>query len=123
MPDPKNARCYSQWAYDEEHNVHVLVLQLSARKVLGKQVFDRLPVTDAVRPAVDVANLPIRGDPERVINGRQQVLRRHRLLLGVGGVSVTAPVDLTATDAAAGQQHRLASAPVVPAPVGINPRG
>src|SRR5262249_59692000 len=73
---------------------------------------DRPAVDDAVGPAVAVVDLSVRRQPQGVVNRGEEVLRRYRVVLDVGGAGVAGAVDLSAADAAAGEQGGLTRAPV-----------
>src|SRR5262249_2085269 len=55
-------------------------------------------------------------------NRGEEVLRRYRVVLDVGGAGVAGAVDLSAADAAAGEQGGLTRAPVVAAAVLVDRR-
>src|SRR5262249_51720835 len=69
----------------------------------------------APRPALLVADLGLFGDAQRVFDSGQQVFRRDRIVFDECRDLVRRAIDLTAPDAAAGQQGRLAIAPMVAA--------
>jgi hypothetical protein len=68
-----------------------------------------------MRSPFSIMDLPSGINPQGVIDRRQQVLRGDRILLRKRGDLVAAAVDLSAVDAAASQQRRLAWPPMFPA--------
>src|SRR5262245_15494614 len=66
----------------------------------SEEGLDRPAVNGAVGPAVAVVDFGVRGDAERGIDRRQEIFRRHRVVLDVGGLLVGGAVDLAAADAA-----------------------
>src|SRR5262249_14016743 len=86
-----------------------------SRLTSPEQRLDWRALGDAVGPAVAVADFGVRRDAERGIVGGEDVLRRHRVVLDVGGLLGGGAVDLPPAVAAAGQKRRLAHAPVVAA--------
>src|SRR5207237_7703289 len=84
---------------------------------LSGQTGDRLAPAQRRRPALGVMNLYVEGHAQAVEDRGRQVVGTDRRLGGVGGPGVGAAVNLAAADAASGQQHRLAEAPVVAAAV------
>src|SRR5262245_41861439 len=66
-------------------------------------------------PALAVMDFQFRREAEGVINGGQPVWRRCRVVFRIRGYLVAAAIELSAANAAAGQERGLASTPVVAA--------
>src|SRR5262249_8104644 len=77
---------------------------------LGNHRRHWLPVAAAIGAAVAVAPLGAGRQAEGLIDRRQEVGRGYRAVLDIGRLSVAGAVDLSATDASAGEQRRLAGA-------------
>src|SRR5262249_10054694 len=88
------------------HPVKIALARQSERwgRNLSEQRRDGLAVADAVRAPFAVMDLGIRRQAKRMVDRGDQVLGRHRPVLGVGGLTVPRAVPLAPLDAAAGQQ-------------------
>src|SRR5262249_2541568 len=64
-------------------------------------------------PALIVAQLGIWGNAKERVDRRHDVMRRHGVVGGVAAVATGFPVDMPAAYAAAGEQHRVATRPVI----------
>src|SRR5437667_35244 len=82
----------------------------------GQQIrYRRSPRHELVGPVLAIVKFQLRGDPQAVIDGRDNVGRRQRTAAGLAAAAIAGAVYVAALDAAAGQEEAVAKVPVVAA--------
>src|SRR5579864_763465 len=88
-----------------------------------KNLADRLsPMRDRYRPAGQVGQRHAPVDSEQVIDCRDEVAGRHRMVDGVGADLVARAVDVTRLDASTGQEGKPALGPMVAPRLAVDAR-
>src|SRR5262245_47409606 len=88
--------------------------EATSDEVSNKQLRHRFAVADEPELPLDVVELRPRVDAQRVVDARRELADVDGPLLRVAADPVGRADHLAAADAAAGQHHRVAVAPVVP---------
>src|SRR6516225_5364325 len=89
---------------------------------LLEQRKDRPTVAHPLRAVFAIVDFRSGGDAQRMVNGGEKILGRNRVVTRISGNGIAGAVDLSAANAAAGQESGLAPAPVVAAAGVIDPR-
>src|SRR5262245_23864367 len=89
----------------------------------AEQLWDDLAIADPRRTAEWIGKLGVRIDSQAIVDRGGKISRIDRVIPGKSTLGIRSPENVPAPDAAAGQHHRHAGDPMVPAGCAVDAGG